>query len=65
MDLGVTVLAGLGGRHLHDLAGARLDKKTELAVDRTGKKHFINLGCLFCSEAIELLAVILTAVVTF
>jgi len=25
MDLGVTVLAGLGGRHVDDLAGAALD----------------------------------------
>lgn len=25
VDLGVTVLAGLGGRHFHDLAGAVLD----------------------------------------
>lgn len=25
VDLGVTVLAGLGGRHVHDLAGTALD----------------------------------------
>lgn len=25
VDLGVTVLAGLGGRHVNDLAGAALD----------------------------------------
>ena len=30
VDLGVAVLAGLGGGHLHDLAGARLDEKTIL-----------------------------------
>ena len=30
VDLGVTVLAGLGGRHLHDLAGAALQKHTRI-----------------------------------
>jgi hypothetical protein len=35
MDLGVTVLAGLRGTHLNDLAGARFDDhKTVLAESR-------------------------------
>ena len=35
MDLGVTVLAGLGGRHVDDLAGAALD--TDEAVLAEGR----------------------------
>ena len=35
MDLGVTVLAGLGGGHVHDLAGATLNHdETVLAQSR-------------------------------
>lgn len=35
MDFGVTVLTGLGGAHLHDLAGATLDD--DMAVLAEGR----------------------------
>ena len=32
MNLGVAVLAGLGGRHFHDLAGAVLNKYSSISA---------------------------------
>jgi hypothetical protein len=43
MDLGVTVLASLGGRHIDDLAGTVLDAdETVLSQGRT--LHWVGLG---------------------
>ena len=35
MNLGVAVLAGLGGRHFHDLAGAVLNKYSSTSAPIT------------------------------
>jgi hypothetical protein len=43
MDLCVTVLAGLGGRHLHDFAGATLDHNVTALPER-GALHGEGLG---------------------
>ena len=43
MDLGVTVLSGLGGAHLHDLARAALDDD-ETVLAEGGTLHRIGSG---------------------
>jgi hypothetical protein len=44
MDLGVTVLSGLGGRHVDDLARAALDAD-EATLSESRTLHRIGRGC--------------------
>jgi len=44
VDLGVTVLAGLGGGHLHDLAGTTLDHD-EAVLPESGALHGEGFRC--------------------